>query len=769
MAFFATAPRGVEPLLAEELRALGAAEVTEAQAGVSFEGSLPVAYRACLWSRVASRILLSLGKFPAPDPDALYKGISDLPWEDHVTPDGTLAVDFTTSRSAITHSHYGALKVKDAVVDRFRDRYGVRPSVDVARPNIRINVYLLKDEARVSLDLSGDSLHRRGYREEGSAAPLKENLAAALLLRARWPDTARSGGPLLDPMCGSGTLPIEAACIAADIAPGLARSYFGFLGWKGFDPQVWEALLEEARKRKEKGLAGLPTIVGYDLDPAAVTASIANVNRAGLRGRIHIEKRDIALVEPIGGRDGTPGLMIVNPPYGVRMGDKAELGKLYEQLGDTLRERFPGWMAGVFMGNPEFGAAIRLRPRRSYDLFNGPIACKLLTFKLASGSRAPDPARHAPAPASRASDASRASGVSDIRKPRPDRREQTGPSTPAPRSTGQVPSSLSHPPSASAEMLANRLRKTLRHIGRWARRSDISCFRLYDADLPEYGFTADIYQGEETWAHVKIHEPPGSADPDRVDARRQEAMSALPEVLGIPLENVYVKERRRQRGADQYEQLGAGGKMHEVSEAGGRFLVNFTDYFDTGLFLDHRRTREIIKDRSRGRRFLNLFGYTGTASVLAGLGGAVATTTVDMSKAYLDWAGRNFALNGLDTDNHVRIRADCLEWLDAEMARGEARQRYDLIFLDPPTFSNSKGMQDSFDVQQDHIELIASATQLLEPDGVLLFSTNRRGFKMEYAAGQGFTTTDLSRVTLCKDFERNPRNHHCWEIVRDGS
>ncbi|HMW43989.1 MAG TPA: THUMP domain-containing protein, partial [Plasticicumulans sp.] len=254
--FFATAPRGVEPLLAAELAALGAAPVREGRGGVSFGGPLETAYRVCLWSRTASRVLRLLARVPAADADALYAGVLDLPWEDHLDPDGTLAVDFVAAgRSAIRHTQFGAQRVKDAVCDRLRERCGRRPSVDRAAPDLRINVHASGETADVALDLSGESLHRRGYREDGALAPLKENLAAALLLKAGWPAIVEAGGALLDPMCGSGTFVIEAALIAADRAPGLLRPDWGFFGWCGHDAGLWRLLVLEARERAAAGLA----------------------------------------------------------------------------------------------------------------------------------------------------------------------------------------------------------------------------------------------------------------------------------------------------------------------------------------------------------------------------------------------------------------------------------------------------------------------------------------------------------------------------------
>jgi 23S rRNA (guanine2445-N2)-methyltransferase / 23S rRNA (guanine2069-N7)-methyltransferase len=413
-AFFATTAKGMEALLADELRALGAADVVPQRAGVGFGGTLEMGYRACLWSRVASRVLLPLVSFPAETPAALYAGVRTIRWSEHVSPRTTIAVDCAVSHSRITHSHFAALKTKDAIVDQLREHMGARPSVAVERPDVRINVYLHEDRATVSIDLSGESLHRRSYRQAGGVAPLKENLAAAVLLLADWPRLARQRVPLLDPMCGSGTLCIEAALIAADIAPGHARSYFGFLGWRGHDAAVWTQLMDESDAREIRDPKRLPLIRGYDADAAAVRNALANVARAGLRGRVHIERRGLAECEPIvirGGPSlldlehrsdptgsgraegsltqppptaGLRGLVVTNPPYGERLGDRAALAELYPQLGDTLRRRFPGWTAYVLTGNPSLGRSIGLRPSRRHILYNGAIECRLLVLPISS-------------------------------------------------------------------------------------------------------------------------------------------------------------------------------------------------------------------------------------------------------------------------------------------------------------------------------------------------------------------------------------------------
>lgn len=715
-AFFATTLKNMEALLAEELRGFGATEVVETRSGASFRASFPVAYRACLWSRVANRVLLPLAQFPASTPEALYEGVQDIAWHEHLDVRHTFAVEFSASQSAISHSLYGALKVKDAIADQFRTRSGERPSVQTERPDIQINVYLRRDVATVSLDLTGESLHRRGYRTQGAAAPLKENLAAGILLRAGWPEIARAGGALLDPLCGSGTLPIEAALIAADIAPGLLRDYWGFRQWKRHDPGLWHELLYEANERRAVGLGRLPAIRGYDHHSDAVRIALANVEHAGLTGYVHIERRALAECAP--GRADDHGLLVANPPYGQRIGAESGLPALYAELGRVMKERFRGWRAAVLTNDPELCRQFGLRVRRMHTLFNGAIECRLMHYELTPEWF------HAEHPG-----------------PRPLPAAERG---------------------EGAQMFANRLLKNRRHLRHWLAREGIHAYRLYDADLPEYALAVDVYEGAQRWAHVQEYQAPATVDEHKARRRLREALGVILDVLEIPRQQLFFKVRRQQKGKTQYEKLSSKRNFHEIREGSFRFLVNFEDYLDTGLFLDHRLTRALIARLARGRRFLNLFAYTGTASVYAAGGGAVATTTVDMSNTYLEWARNNMALNGFGGQLHEFIQADCLEWLE----QPGVKRRYGLIFLDPPSFSTSKRMARVFDVQRDHVELIGKTVRLLEPGGLLIFSNNLRRFKLdqESLAGLGLAAENISRATLPKDFARDPKIHHCWKI-----
>ena len=708
--WFVNCPKGLESLLLEELAQLGATSLRETVAGVHAEGPAEFAYRVCLWSRFANRLLLPLARAEVDSAEALYQAALAIPWHEHFSGANTLAVDFAGKSDAIRHTQFGAQKIKDAIVDHFLARGDMRPSVDLKNPDIRVNAYLAKGRVAISLDLSGESLHRRGYRVAMVPAPLKENLAAALLARAGWPAIREGGGALIDPLCGSGTLLIEGAMMAADIAPGILRDRYGFHRWRGFDPHLWQALLAEADERRAAGLAReLPEIRGYDKDSRAVEAAQRNIAAVGLEKVVKVSAKPLkSLVKPTHKTLGN-GLVICNPPYGERWGEVDELRPLYQELGEIARREFSGWRLAVFTGNPDLGQELRLRAGKKYKFFNGTIAAQLLLFELHE----------------------QAAGSDTPRQPRP--------------------------LSDGARMFANRLDKNRRKLQPWLKREGVSCYRLYDGDIPEYAVAVDIY-GDAI--HVQEYAPPATVDEEAARRRIVEVRQALQFLYPEARDRLFFKERRRQKGDSQYQRQGVqgGARPFIITEGRARLEVNLSDYLDTGVFLDHRPIRAWLGQQAAGKRFLNLFCYTAAATVQAALGGAKSSLSIDMSNTYLDWAGRNFALNGIHEWEHELLRADCLAWL----AKREGR--FDLIFLDPPTFSNSKKMEDVLDVQRDHPAMIRDAMAILAPGGTLVFSNNFRRFRMDDGIAAEFAVEDITPRTIPPDFERNPKIHNCWLV-----
>ena len=719
MKFFATCPKGLEPVLFDELQALGVEQAKQTLAGVNFGGGIEAAYRACLWSRVANRVLLELVRVPGETAEQLYQGVQQIKWLEHMRPGGTLTIDFTGQSEGIKHSRFGAQKTKDAIVDQIRAETGRRPSVDRQKPDLRVNVHLNRGEATISIDLSGDSLHRRGYRLASGKAPMKENLAAALLYRCGWPEKAEQGQALLDPMCGSGTLLIEAALMAADIAPGLLRKEYGFSFWTQHQRSIWTGLLSEAEQRRDAGLAKLKNrFEGFDADAKVLNTARDNARRAGVDEFLHFERRELSRLSRPTSEES--GLVVTNPPYGERLGDEPTLFFLYQHLGERLKAGFGGWQAAVFTGNPELCKMMKLASDKTYKLYNGAIPSQLQLFNIRQRESVP---------------------VEASPEVKPD--------------AGAMPViELSD----GAQMLKNRLTKNLKQLGKWSKRQNISCYRLYDADLPEYAAAIDIY-GD--WVHVQEYQAPKSIDAVKAFARLQETVAVLPEVLGIPAQQIVLKQRKRQQGASQYEKQDQTANFLEQQEGGCRLLVNLHDYLDTGLFLDHRPVRLQIQQQAKGKDFLNLFSYTATASLHAAKGGARSTTSVDMSATYLNWARKNFALNGFAETRHNFLQEDCVKWL-----RNQKGQNFDLIFMDPPTFSNSKRMNDVLDVQRDHVELIDLAMGLLRPGGKLIFSNNYRRFKLDAHLEERYEVRDITRQSIDLDFKRNQKIHQCFELTQ---
>ncbi|MEO9585886.1 MULTISPECIES: bifunctional 23S rRNA (guanine(2069)-N(7))-methyltransferase RlmK/23S rRNA (guanine(2445)-N(2))-methyltransferase RlmL [Marinobacter] len=718
--FFVTCPKGLEYLLEDELRTFGMDPVRNAPAGVWANGTLESGYRACLWSRLANRVILHLADVDATSGDQMLGGVTDLEWQQHIPMNGSFRVNFVGQNEAIRNTQYGAQRVKDGIVDRLRSASGQRPSVDAKNPDVTVSARLNRGKLSVGIDLSGDSLHKRGYRTEKGAAPLKENLAAALLMRCGWPELAKSGGDFIDPMCGSGTLVIEAAMMALDLAPGRKRERFGFERWLGHQPELWLSLRQEAEKRAYVGKQGIegrvPAFLGFDQDRGVIQTAGNNLQRAGLEGIVTIKQQGVDQFSREEAWAET-GLVLVNPPYGERLSERKELGGLYRSLGEAVKEALPGWRFGVFTGAPEYGKSIGLRSYKQYRLYNGKLPAQLLLFN-----------------------------VDDASAMTP--REPDVPGEVTPRIANEE----------RAAMLRNRLKKNTKTVGQWARKQGIGCYRLYDADMPEFALAIDVYEGR---VHVQEYAAPKSVDERSARERLAEALAVIPDAIGVEREDMVCKQRQRQTGTSQYEKQAASGEFFNVHEHGCVLKVNLKDYLDTGLFLDHRPVRNWIQQNAAGKRFLNLFCYTGAATVHAAVGGATRSLSLDMSKTYVNWAQENLALNGADASHHRVEQADCLAWL---AGKPTSDQRFDLIFMDPPTFSNSARMAGVLDIQKDHGRLIRQAMQRLTSEGLLIFSTNFRRFKLDESLEEEFAIEEVTRDTLDRDFQRNARIHRCWQV-----
>lgn len=701
--YFATAARGFEEMLKTELEQICQAECKVTQGGVHFTTTQRGAYQALLHSRLASRILLPLVTTKIFSDLDLYATIVGINWADIFDPRDTFFVDFNGTNREIRNTQFGAMRVKDGVVDYFERKGFARPTVDKDHADIRIHVYLDRENMVVSLDLSGDALHMRGYREDTGKAPLRETLAAAIILRSGW----QKGTPLVDPMCGSGTLLIEAAQMQAGIAPQLHRKHWGFNAWKGHQQAVWKEVLEQAYLQQNEEIQ--PLFFGFDLDHRVLAKAKQNAKNAGVAHLIQWQQGDVAaLKNPCPEQVGT---VICNPPYGERLGTTPALIALYSVFGQRLKQQFGGWNASIFSGEPELLNCLRLRSHRQFKAKNGPLDCLQKNYQIS---------------------------------------ERTA--------TEQQADELKFEQNAQvAPDFANRLTKNIKKIEKWAKQQGINAYRLYDADLPEYNLAVDRYDD-----HIVVQEyaAPKNIDEQKARQRLLDAVSATLYVTGVETNKLVLKVRQKQKGTNQYEKLANKGDYFYVTEYGAKLWVNLTDYLDTGLFLDHRLTRKMVGQMAKGKTFLNLFAYTGSATIHAALNGAKSTTTVDMSNTYLNWTEQNLELNNLPLRNNRLFQADCLQWL------AECRERFELIFVDPPTFSNSKRMEDSWDVQRDHIKLMTQLKRILTADGTIVFSNNKRGFKMDFEGltELGLQAENISHKTLPLDFERNPQIHNCWII-----
>jgi 23S rRNA (guanine2445-N2)-methyltransferase / 23S rRNA (guanine2069-N7)-methyltransferase len=697
--FLVTTSRGLDELLAQEITKLCPQLSVKTKPGqVLFSGDIEQAYRICLWSRLANRVMLKVAEGHVDSADDVYQITSSVNWTSHFKIENTFVVDFVGASHCINNSQFGALKIKDAVVDQFNELFESRPSVSKIEPDIRIQGRMWSDKLTVYLDLSGHSLHQRHYRTKTGLAPVKEHIACAMLHRSGWAqDTSQ---PLVDPMCGAGTIAIEAALMAANIAPGLKRVRWGFSHWLQHDPNLWQVIVAQAESSIVQANC---TILASDIDHGVVSIAKENADAAGIFSAITFNTIDACKVTPPKGT--STGYLVSNPPYGERLSEITALLPLFQTWGASLKDHFKGWNLSLLTSNRDLLRSMKMFANKEYKLMNGKLECQLVNFVL------------------------------------------------------DEKNCITKETSLSNNDFANRLTKNLKRLNKWLKTENTNCYRIYDADLPEYNVAIDRY-GD--WLVVQEYAAPKNVPEAKAKRRLHEVIVALPQVLDIPSENIVMKVRAQQKGKSQYEKVAQKQKMLEVFENGAKFKLNLTDYLDTGLFLDHRITRQLVQERAKDKDVLNLFAYTGSVSVHAALGKAKSVTTVDMSNTYIDWAKENFTLNNLK-GAYEFIQADCLTWLERH------KNQYDFIFIDPPSFSNSKRMDTTWDVQRDHLTLLSNAVKCLRPGGEIMFSNNLRQFKLdeEGVSKLGLRIQNITQKTLPEDFKRNPKIHGCWVLTLD--
>lgn len=724
--FFATCGTSLEYLLVDELKAIGAENVREGLSVVNFDAEWSTLYDILMWSRIASRVLYPIAQFEAIDEQALYDQVSIIDWSQHINSKASFLVNSQSFRSELSHTKFVSQRIKDAIVDHYTNMDEQRPDVEFEQPDVVIQCRIRQNQVTLSIDLAGLGLHRRGYRLEGGAAPIKENLASALLVRAGWLKMCQNESlnelSLYDPMCGSGTFLIEAAMIALDIAPGTFREYLGVFGWEQFNPSLWQATIDSANiRRQSNSNRHKLNIQGSDRNPKVVSNALANVERAEVGEVVQVH---IAALDQISQIDLPPaGLLIVNPPYSERLGDFDEVKDLYLELGELLKNQFVGWNASVLSPQKDFGHSLNIRAKKIYKFNNASIACELLNFEI--------------------------NEAYFLSKKNP----------------SLIDNDFKAKLSDAAIQLCNRIEKNRSKLKKYLKSNDISCYRIYDADLPEYNAAIDVY-GD--YLHIQEYRAPKTIDEKTAIGRIKDIQRVAAGIYQLPLSQVFIKQRRQQKGDWQYETKGRDEYGVEtqkdffiVKECSRKFRVNLKDYLDTGLFIDHRKTRSIVAELSKGKTLLNLFCYTGAFSVYAATQGAT-TINVDLSNTYLNWSKENFKLNKIDLSKHQFIRDDSLKWLEDAVAKQEI---YDVIFLDPPTFSNSKKMDNHFDVQKDHVNLIEQCLAILSADGILIFSNNFNHFKMEFTRTDDIFVQEISKKTTSQDFFRKPL-HRCWQISR---
>ena len=720
--FIAASAFGLEAIVKRELAAINIdAQITQ-PGKIQFEGDWDAAIKANLWLRCADRIALLVKQFEAKDFDQLFETTKAIDWSQWLPHDAQFPVIGRSRNSQLSSVPACQRATKRAIVDSLSKSYN--RELPESGALYQVELALLNDQATLTIDTTGPSLHKRGYRKRAGEAPLKETLAAAMVLLSFW-DRER---PLHDPFCGSGTIPIEAALIGRNIAPGLNRE-FASQGWSCIDQKFWHDQMEAARDAILPELT--ERIIGTDIDASVLKLARQQSDVAGVSDSIHWQQMDFADLNS----KREYGCIITNPPYGERLQDTKSVEQLYRSIPGVL-QRLPTWSHYILTSFPRFESTIEKFADRRRKLFNGRIECTYFQFH---GPRPPRDDSH------ESVSGESVDGESAGAKEAP--RKQSEP----------VFGELSDKADEQAQLFASRLTKRARHLRKWPKRG-ITCFRLYEKDIPEIPLVVDRY---EDCLHISEYERPHDRNLGQHAAWLELMAKTAAATLDIDRRNVFLKQRTRQRGKEQHEKVDDSKNRRIVHESGLKFYVNLQDYVDTGLFLDHRVTRDMVRREAKGKRFLNLFGYTGAFSVYAADGGAIETTTVDWSNTYIKWAGDNMQLNGFESNVHKFARENATDFIE----QLSSDSGYDLAVVDPPTFSNSKRIEHVWDVQRDYAQLLTQLLQKMSDDAVVYFSTNFKRFKFDESLFTGVKIIEISKQTVPEDF-RNKRIHRCWRIEK---
>lgn len=744
MKLIATAAAGTEAVVKRELTALGYEARTTTPGRLLFPADAAAICRTNLWLRAGERVLIQMDSFPATDFGALFDGTTAIRWEEWLPRDAEFPVSGRSHHSQLSSVPACQKIVKRAIVERLRQAHRTEELPETG-PRYAIEVNLRDDVATLTLDTTGVGLHKRGYRRLVGEAQLRETLAAVLVQLSYW----RPGRVLADPFCGTGTIPIEAALIGRNMAPGLNRE-FAAEQWPTFDARLWQQAREEARDAVQPPLG--ERLLAYDIDGEVLSLARYHAEQAGVADDIHWQQRPFSELRA----KAEYGCLVTNPPYGERLSDERAVAELYRTFPLVLR-RLPTWSFYILSSRPDLESLVGQAADRRRKLYNGPLECTYYQFH---GPKPPrDDVAKEPAAATEDVDDAASDAPEESRADAaPISSEPVRRADPKPRYIAPAFGGLKESATRQAEEFANRLRNRARHFRRWPKRG-ITCYRLYERDVPDVPLVVDRYEDAlhiSEFARPHDHSPAEHAD--WLDLMTRTAAK----VLEVPRERVFVKHRDRQRGADQYGRVDDRNARLTVHEGGLKFIVNLSDYVDTGLFLDHRLTREMVRKAASGKRVLNLFAYTGSFSVYAAAGGAAATTTVDKSATYTGWARENLELNGFTGETHRIIRSETREFID----RLTPRDEWDVVVVDPPTFSNTKGSDVDWDVQRDHAELLLKLAPHIAASGTVYFSTNFRRFKFDEAAlAACYRIRDITRQTIPEDF-RNERIHKCWWLAR---